>query len=813
MLKNYLRVALRNVRRQRGYAAINVFGLALGMACCLLILTLVRHEWSYDRFHARGERIHRVLIQETPPGGGVEYRSLTPPDLAPAMDASFPAVEHLTRVVLGPREFRLDEDLVSEGLMMVDSTFFDVFTFPLLAGDAATALDDPQHVVLTDESAERHFGAADASVLGRTITVEDGDETRDFTVSGVLAPIPETSSLQFDVLMSFRNYETLYVGSNDWGGRTSLYVLMAEGQSPAALEAAFPPFTATQMAERIEERRASGFLADGADAFRLVLQPLARLHVEPDRGVTYEVTPFDPKYGYVLLAIAGLVLAIACINFITLSLGRSTTRAREVGVRKALGAQRGQLQRQFWGEAILLSAIALPLGLGLAALALPTFNTLTGKTFTLAGLTDPLSLAAMVGLAVLVGLAAGSYPSVVLARFQPTEVLRGGAKVSGKNPLARGLVVAQYAVSVALIACTLVMYRQVDFLLNRDLGFDAEQVVVLQTPRLTTAQERHVLDVFRQEAVGRAGVVNVVKTGYSFTRGGDTYGWTEPDGTNYEVHNVGVDHDYLDVMGMQLVAGRWFSPEMPSDSTGSVVVNEAFVRTYGLEEPVGHVLAGLDTTSFFGTPPTIIGVVRDFNFSSLREEVAPAMLNMHPGYYMGMGALLVRIRPEDVPGTMALLEATWEGVFPDKPFAFSFLDEDLDAQYEDERRWRAILTDSAALAVLVACLGLFGLATLAVAKRRKELGVRKVLGARSGSLALLVAREFVALVLVAVLIAAPVSYLAMDRWLEGFAYRTPLGPGVFFIAGALALVIALLTVSTQALRAAAADPVKALRSE
>jgi putative ABC transport system permease protein len=812
MWKNYLRVALRNARRQKGYAGINVFGLALGMACCLLILTLVRHERAFDRFHERADRIHRVLIRETPPGGGTEFRRLMPPDLAPAMADAFPGVERLTRVVVGEREVRRGPELFPERLLMADSTFFDVFTFPLLAGDAATALDDPQRVVLSEPTARKYFGAADASVLGRTLTVEDGDTPHDFTVAGVLAPLPATSSLQFDVLLSFRQYESLYIGSNDWGGRTSLYLLLAEGQSPAALEAALPPFTATQLAERIEERREGGFLADGPDAFRLVLQPLWRLHVEPEAGTAYEATPFDPVYGYVLLGIAGLVLVIACINFVTLSLGRSTTRAREVGVRKALGAERGQLRRQFWGEALLLSLLALPLALLLASLALPTFNALTGNAFAFGHLTDAGSLAALIGLVAFVGLVAGSYPAVVLARFQPSEVLRGGATVRGRARLARGLVVMQYAISVALIACTLVMYRQLDYLLTRDLGFDGEQVVVVQTPRLTTAQERQVLDVFRSQTTGRAGVVNVVKTAYAFTQSYDTFGWNAPDGTVFEAHNFGVDFDYLDLLGMELAAGRWFARAVPSDSTRSVVVNEAFVRKYGIAEPVGHTLEGLED-SFLGANPTIIGVVRDFNFLSLRDAVEPAMLNMHPDYYMGMEALLVEVRPDDVAGSLALLEGTWEGIFPDRPFAYSFLDADLDAQYENERRWRAVLTDSALLAVLIACLGLFGLATLAVAKRAKEIGIRKVLGARALGLAALMAREFVGLVLVAVVVAVPVAWLAMDRWLEGFAFRAEIGPGLFVAAGGLALVVALATVSVQALRAASADPVRALRSE
>ncbi|HYE58784.1 MAG TPA: ABC transporter permease [Rhodothermales bacterium] len=363
MIKNYLVVALRSLRRQKGYAAINVLGLALGMACCLLIVTLVRHEWSFDRFHEKADRIYRVVIRETPPGGGEEYRSLIQPAVASAMAETFPAIEHVTRVVIDLRDVRSGTETLPQRLLAADSTFFDVFTFPLVAGDAATALDDPYRVVLTQPAATALFGAADATVLGKTLTVERGSELITFTVSGVLAPVPETSSFQFDAVVPYGAQARLGMGSNDWGGNSSIYVLLKPGQPAAALEATLPPFTAAQLGDRIEDRREGGYIADSPDAFRLVLQPLPQMHRTPQQAVTYEVTPFDPSYAAILLGVALLVLVIACINFVTLSLGRSTTRAREVGVRKALGAMKGQLRRQFWGESVLLSLIAVPLAL------------------------------------------------------------------------------------------------------------------------------------------------------------------------------------------------------------------------------------------------------------------------------------------------------------------------------------------------------------------------------------------------------------------------------------------------------------------
>jgi putative ABC transport system permease protein len=649
------------------------------------------------------------------------------------------------------------------------------------------------------------------------VTVESGGHDRyDFTVTGVLAPIPDASSLQFDFVLPFRQYDTIRIGSNDWGGRTSLYLLLAEGQSADAFEATLPPFTAVEFAERIEDRREAGFLAAGDaakdEAFRLVLQPLRALHLTPEMPVSYEQTPHNPLYSTILIGIALLVLGIACINFVILSVGRSTGRAREVGVRKTLGAQRGQLVQQFWGEALLMSLVALGLGVALAALALPAFNSLTGQELTLGALDGVPGLVGLGALVLVVALLAGSYPALVLSGFQPVRVLKGGARARGTSRFTRGLVVLQYALSIALIVCTLVIYQQLDYLLNRDLGFRSDQIVVVHTPGLDSEQRRGVLTAFRDEVEGRDGVTNVVRTAYSFTRSYDTYGWIAADGTPITVHNFGVDYDYLDLLGMKLAAGRNFSPDFPSDSTQSVIVNEAFVREYAIADPIGHVLTGMDDT-FFGTNPTIIGVVKDFHFESLHDEVAPAMLNMHPDYYVGMNHMLAKVAPDALPAALASMEATWARVFPDRTFSYSFLDEDMAAQYEAERRWRTIFTYASGLALLVACLGLFGLATLVVARRRKEIGVRKVLGASAGRVALLVVKDFALLVGIATVLAWPLAFAGMRRWLADFAYHIDMPWWVFPAAGGAALMLALATVSYHALRAATSDPVKSLRYE
>ena len=815
MLKNYLKIALRNLRKHKGYTFINVSGLAVGMACCLLIFMLIRHEWSYDAFHANADAIYKVVIQETRPDGSLDYRLLMPPAMHESIAEAFPAIERHTRVVAGNTDLEKGNELFRQRLMEADSTFFELFTFPFLAGDPGTALDDPGSMVITEEVALKLFGEGEPGyrhTLGEVLSITRRDVRYDFTVSGVVKALPSNSSLQFDAMISFENYGTIQLGGNDWGGRTSTFIQLAEGQTEEAFEAALPPFTAIEFADRIEGRRNAGFLSDADDAFKLLLQPLRNVHLNPEIGTAYEVGPHNPRYSYILAGIALMVLLIACINFMTLSIGRSTGRAREVGMRKVLGAFQRQLMKQFWGESILLSLVALGLGLVLAIVVLPLFNDLTGQSLSLGMLASRDGLLALLGLMVVVGLVAGVYPAFVLSRFQPAAVLKGEVKMRGKNYLTRSLVVVQYTLSIGLIASTVIMARQLDFLMNRDLGYKQDQVVVVNTGQVGRAQAPRALDFFRNELLPHDRFTHVARMGYSFTRGGDRNTWADANGVSHTTWNFGFDFDTVEMLEMTMAQGRDFSRDFPTDSTKSVLVNQALVDEFELENPVGHVLAGW-LEFIYDEPPTVIGVVENFHFRSLHVEVEPAVINMHPNYYNFMGSILVKIRPDDIAGSLDLIEATWNKILPSKPFTYSFLDEDIATQYQTEQRWGQIVTYSALFAILIACLGLFGLATLSVNRRTKEIGIRKVLGASAPGVTMLIAREFVILVGLAVVLAAPLAYFGMQRWLETFAFRIDISWWIFVLAGSLALAIALLTVSVQAIRAALADPVKALRYE
>ena len=819
MYRNYVKIALRNLVKHRGYTFINVFGLALGIACCLLILMLVRHEFSYDAFHENGDSIYRVIIEEKTPDGEIETHQLINPPVAPALDSAFAGVDKTLRLIGGSLHVQHGDDAFSEPAYMVDSTFFEIFSFPLLAGRPETALDEIQDVVITERTATKLFGVGEGDygrVIGEQIAVKQGEDTFDFIVSGVAADPPAASSLQFSMLIPFENYRyqgsgRLYYGGNDWGGKNTQYVLLARDQNPAALEAALPPFTKAVLADRIEARRGADYIAEGDDAFRLVLQPLSDMHLNPKIGAAYEENTHNPTYSYVLMGIGALVLLIACINFITLSLGRSATRTREVGMRKVLGARRIQLMKQFWGEALLLTSVGLLVGLVLVRLVMPEFNALTGKELTIlgsGGWISMLSLAVLVGL---VAVAAGAYPAAVLSSLRPVDVFKGRASAN-RTGFSRALVVIQYCISVVLIFSTIMMHRQLDYLLNKDIGFQDDQLLVLHTPGLTTAQENQILNVVRTESASNPNILNVLRTGYAFTHSFDRTSWQDPSGRTIGGHMLGVDYDFVEVLEMEIVSGRDFDPRFPTDSTESVLVNEAFVREFDIRNPVGHKLAGFE--NFFGEiAPTIIGVVKDFNFRSLHEEVEPAVMNMHPDYYHGMSHMLLKIRPNNRQQTITFLEDVWMRALPEKPFHFSFLDEDIAAQYEAERRWSRIMTYSAVLAILIACMGLFGLATLSVSRRTKEIGIRKVLGSTVAGVAALVAKEFALLVGIATVIAWPLAYLGARAWLETFAYSTDVAWWIFAAAGVAALLVAMATVSYHCVRAATMNPVRSLRYE
>ena len=784
MLRNYLTIALRHLLRDRGYAVINILGLAIGIACCILIFLYVRHEWTYDAFHEKADRIYRVnLVGKTPDGETYEM-SISPIPLAPALSEQFPEISRVVRlrggggmvVRRGDRMFR------EEGVLFTDSLFFDMFSFRLRRGDPATALKDKDTVVISRTAADRYFGGDVPQ--GARITIDDDE----MIVTGVVEDIPGNSSIRFDFLIPYakmRDKGWWSYQSTSWNS-SSTYTfieLMDPAQTPA-LEERLPGFVETHFPEEY---------APG-----LSLQPLTAIHLNPD--VRYsQGSPSDPKLSYILAGIAFLILLIACINFMNLAIGRSSTRAREVGMRKVLGAQRTQIMRQFWGEAILLCGFALALGVVLAHLFLPTFNALADKNLVLDYHTSGSTLLALIGGVGLAVLIAGGYPALILSGFNPVSVLKNQLRIGGANLFTRSLVVVQFALSVLLIICTLIMFRQLDYIRNQGLGFNQEQVAIIRAPWNIS-----VLDVFRNAISSYDDILQVTGASASFgpDRGGEHGTYIDKErNIQLTAYTFRVDYDYVKTLGLELVDGRDFSREFVGDAGKSSIINQAAVRDMGWEEPIGQKLPQ-------GT--TVVGVVKDYHFQSLHEAIAPVVMHLNSG---NVSYIMVRISGKNIPATLALLEDKWQEAAPLVPFEYYFLDEDIDRFYRSEARFSRIATYSALFAVFIACMGGFGLITLAVTRRTREIGIRKVMGATVPDIVLLLAKEYVRLVVIANILIWPLAYWVMSRWLQNFAYRVEIGPGAFVTAGVLALVIALLTVGYQAVKAALANPVDALRYE
>ena len=806
MLKNYLRTAWRNIRKHKAEASINVLGLAVGIASCLLIYLYVRHEWSYDRFYANAGRIYRTYVTEDPPERDAFSYVEAPYPLAGALKESLPGVEEAVRIHLRNVLVRKDDQTFAERCHLADPAFFRVFSFPFVRGTPDTALADLRSVVLTERSARKLFGRDDPT--GRPLTIKVGDRFLDFTVSAVAADPPSNSSVRFDFVIPLDNVRE-YMNERSFTQWLNVnyetYILLDRPRPVTDIDAAlvslvrkhYPPNYSAYVTVRV--------------------LPLADIHLNPRVPGGFEPAS-DPLYSYVLMAIAILILGVACVNFTTLAIGRSAGRAREVGVRKTLGAEKGHIVRQFLGEALLLSFSALFAGLALAAVLLPTFNALTGKSLALKA--GPDLLLFLAALMVIVGLAAGSYPALFLSRLEPVKVMGRTLRIGGRRGLVNGLVIGQFAVSIGLIVCALVIGAQFRFLIGRDLGFNREQVLVVPN-RGPSDQRQAVVERLRNALSGRREIRSIAGASSTFAGGWTLLGFDGPDGAFKQFAQLTVDYDFLPTMELRLADGRWFSREFGSDPSEALVVNESFLRYFGWDSGVGK---SLPSTGF--PPHRIVGVVRDFNFESLRSEVRPAVLVLDPSTLLkgtndittsypprSLNFINVRLAAGSVESGIGLLKTAWAEAAPGIPFSFTFLDDDIQGQYGEVERWRRMVGFSSGFTVVIAALGLFGLTALTVARRRKEIGVRKVLGASSGRIVAMFSAGFGRLVLAANLVAWPVSYLVMRRWLRGFAYRIDIPVWSFLAAGFLALLVAMGTIAWQAIRAAQTDPMETIRYE
>ncbi|MRS64569.1 FtsX-like permease family protein [Larkinella terrae] len=806
MIRNYLKIAFRNLKRQKVSTSINVIGLAIGLATCILIMLYVQDELSYDRYNEKADRIFRVGLKLQLNGKDIGGYGLGQ-NAARDLKQEFPEVLKVTRVrgwsefvSYGTTSFRQDN------LLLVDSTFFDVFTIPFLKGNPSRALAEPNTVVLTEETARKYFGKQDP--IGKIISF--GSDKSPFRVTGVVRNVPANSHFQFDMLATLAGRDQII----DWPGwlynlSYETFLLLPEHYDYKKLEAKIPQLAEKQIGSEILKwmKLTPKQFRERGDDFGVFLQPLTDIHL-------YSKTDSNPggaiTYVYVLTAIAAFMLLIACVNFMNLSTATAVRRSREVGVRKVLGSVKGQLQQQFLIESILLATVALLVGLLIVSMALPFFNQLTSKTLTINLLTQPSIAAGLVAGTVLVGLLAGSYPAFYLASFKPVLVLKG-RMVAGRGSfnLRSGLVVFQFFVTISLIIATVTADRQLRYMQAQKVGFDHEQVLVIHDTHMLRNNEAVFRDqITRFPQVVSGSISGQVPVGRSNMDNTTVRAKDNPD-QGVMTRFYFVDPEYIPTLGMRMVQGRNFSKSFPSDASG-VILNETAVQALGWQKnPIGRELIGYTDDNGVQIIYRVVGVVSDFHFESLRQKIGP--LAMFLG--RNSGNILVKTRTENLPQFLASLKQQWESYSPAAPFSYSFLDDRFAQVYVGEQKIEQVLTLFSSLTIFIACLGLFGLATHTAEQRTKEIGVRKVLGASVGSVVALLSKDFLKLILIALVLASPFAWWGMNRWLEEFAYKVTIDWWIFALAGLLAVGIALLTVSFQSIKAALTNPVKSLRSE
>ena len=826
MLRNNLIIAWRNLMRHRLHTAINLAGLGLGMAFCLLAWRFASQEWSFDRFHSKGDRIYRVYYEVMDLEKSVREADVIDFAFAPELEALSPHVERTVRLSAG-RAFSKEHRVVrmtfegsssDEEFLLVDPVFFEVFDFPLLLGDAATALAERNSVVLSYEMAQRLFG--DADPLGQRLTISSiwSRRTEDFTISGVAAPVSHTSSIQFNMLLPFDNTMFLFRHSPDaWEGTCNAYVLLKPGADPTDLAPAF--LQLTQQIIQMMQNEGKEIPKDRPEDFSpYQLQPL--IDLRSDTGLTQWVghgvmEPRDPYVSYVLVSMALAVLLMGCINFVNLAIGRASLRAAEVGVRKAAGAGRGQLMRQFIGEAVVLSAVGLGAGCALAALLLPAFNATFSQELSL-GLSEPSMLGALGVLLLLVSLGAGWYPALVLSRLDPLSAIRRSVSMTGISRFSRVLVGVQLAISVGLITCTLIMYHQLEHVMARDLGLDEERVIAVHSdPASNRDQARLVWPLLEHHRIASITLSDedFLQNPYVFKM---DYRAVTQSGRETAIRRYEIDYNFVQTMGLEVISGRDFS-QAEGDRRDVVVIAESTASRLGLADPIGEMIevvrvSGSGQRKSRGSF-RIVGVVKDFTFESSHEERPPGLLTLNLSLPGEGELMLVRVKPGDLQEVIQYMEETWNSIVDYADFEFSFLQQDLEAAYRDELRWRQLITWAAVGAVFISVLGAFALTALAAGRRTKEIGIRKALGASVFGLTALMAREFACLALIGSAVAWPLSWWWMRDWLNGFAFRIDLAAWHFAAGAAIALVAVLISSGHQAYKAAKADPVEALRYE
>ncbi len=816
MLKNYLKVAFRSLVKQRIYSIINVAGLAVGIASALLITLYVQYEFSYDKFIQNSENIYKVSLERKYPNHATLYATI-PHSYSEAMGRDIPEVKQVTRisalnnnVVITYKDGRGEQKVFEEDFVVTaDSNFFTFFHLPFVKGDPSNVLHNANDIVITETTSKKYFG--DEEAIGKTLDFFG----LSFKVSGVCQDMPANSHMRFNVIGNMTAIP-FFKQPNYIGFSAYVYVELNPGADFKVVESKMPKLVDTYASAQIERNLGKSWedYKKEGNGYRYFLQPLTTIHLDPTNLEGKMEPGGNISFIYFLISVAVLLVVIACINFMNLATARSAERAREVGVRKTMGSLKGQLIGQFLSESTLISLIAMALALVLIELVLPAFSQLTERPLSLS--LHPVTVSGLLAIALLIGFMAGSYPAFVLSGFNPVVVMKGNFASSGRGSwLRNSLVIFQFAISIILIIGTLVVQQQMNYIQNKSLGFDKEQMLVVERAFAlgTPQKEQTFVEEMRQlpEVVAASGSQALPG------REGDFFGtFFQPEGSSelLTTKTMVVADDLVETLGIQLVEGKLFA-EGVNDSL-NVLLNESAVKAMGLNDPVGRKLYnvqaqpdGSNITVVF----TVIGIVKDFHFQSLRDMITPLVLQNTETAGRNLGIVIARIKPGQYKSAIASIEAKWKSLAPEQPFRYLFLDENFDAQYKGEQQAGQMFAIFAGLAILVACVGLFGLSAYTAHLRTKEIGIRKVLGASVNSVVILLARDFTKMVLIAFVIAVPLSWYMMSQWLKQFAYRINLSVTTFLVAGIITIVIAWLTVSFQTIKAAVINPVKSLKSE
>jgi putative ABC transport system permease protein len=822
MLSNYFKIMIRNFLKRKAFSFINLFGLATGIAICLLLVLYIQNELGYDSFHEHSDQIYRLALERKYPGRSA-FRGGIPRSIGQAVKKEFPEVMESTRVINFNYEgtkISVGEKLFTEkAVMMADSNFFRVFTGNFLQGDVNTALQKPGTAVLNETTAKKYFGSVE-NAMDKQINL---GVSQTYIISGVCRDWPEKSHFQFHILMStsglsgLNNPEYVYFGPYT-------YLLLHKNASATALEAKLPFIVKKYVSGTIAGlfgESYDNFIAEG-NGYRYFLQPIQKIHLHSE--LEDELKPTGSMRIIVLFgAIGALILFLACVNFINMSTAISVERAKEVGIRKTFGSRKRELIGQFLSESVLFSIASMLVALLLVLLLTPLLNRISGSELTFVYFLYPIRLLVVFAFSIFVGVVAGLYPAFVLSSFNPVRVLKGRLKSSRSGiALRNGLVIFQFAISVILIICTIVVNKQMQYVLGDELGFKKDHIIRVDGLwQLRNTKSGDGFTDTRQSFVNEiskiSGVEDVTESelpGNDDSGGGGT--WVAIDNNASRTQKImQVDYNYLKLLGIHLKEGRFFSKELATDSLG-LVMNESAAQDFGLKNPIGVKLISKepDLNSGDGKSQnvfTVIGIVKDFHFQSLHKKIAPLIfLNSNK---FGWGSTGIKIKGAHFKTTLADIEKTWKRFDPKDDFRFSFFDQSIAAQYQSEQTEQKIFTIFSLLAILIACIGLFGLASYSTIQRTKEISIRKVLGAMPGNIIMILSRDFLTLVIIASLIAFPVAWWAMHEWLQNFSYRVDISWWVFLLAGSIAAVIAMLTISYQAIKAAIANPAKSLKTE